>query len=304
MSFESRASLASQLPPGIAERMGQMESLGHKVVLAFVDGDGEEIARTLDKIASWDDAPGRLPYPGSRFEFAVKQVLDTVNTLFNVYDEVGGVENAAVVAGARHLIEQYAPAEFQELAFEHFAEVPGGTAEMNLARGGKPADAGTMLAVSAAAAWLATQPHVFPVRQDSRQILLQRIREGAADAYGTPARERVTSISDAEARAFLDVLFPPAGSYPFPTNPREWTVGEREVIGLMKSHLLTTPASATTPAEVRALKGQIIKTLEAALAQMTASGTGPTVPPSRSGAQKKKDKPKRPKRHKPQRRKK
>ncbi|MCX4666461.1 hypothetical protein OG453_07235 [Streptomyces sp. NBC_01381] len=292
------------MPPGMAERMGQMESLGHKVALSFVDGDREQIAQTLDEIATWDDAPGRLPFPGPRFDFAVKQVLGTVNTLFDAYDEVGGVENAAVVAGARGLIEQYAPVEFQELALEHFAEVPGGTSDMNLARGGKPSDEGTVLAVSAAAAWLATQPHVFPVRQDSRQILLKRILESAADAYGTPDRERVTSISDAEARAFLDVLFPPAGSYPFPTDPREWTVGEREVIGLMKSHLLTTPASATTPTQVRALKGQIIETLRSAIAQMEANRSGSTVPPARSGVQKKKDKPKRAKRHKQQRRKK
>ncbi|MFI2204693.1 hypothetical protein ACH47Z_28675 [Streptomyces sp. NPDC020192] len=305
MDFGSRMDPGSLLPPSAAERMGQMESLSHRAVLAFVDGDRDELAGTVEKIARWDDEPGRPPYPLPRFDFAVKRVLDAVNTLLDVHDRVGGVDNATLAAGARDLIKEYAPEQYQESALEHLTTVPGGTQAVNLAREGQPADEGTLLVVAAAAAWLATQPNAFPVRQDARQVLLGIIRKGAADAYGTPERERVTSITDQEAREFLDQLFPPAGSYPFPYDPREWTVGEREVIGALKTHLLTTPASATTPEQVRALKGEIITVLQRALAAM--EGTAPTqrsAPPSRSGIQPKKDKPKRPKRHKPQRRKK
>lgn len=310
MNFSSRADLASFLPPGMAERMGQMVSLGHQAVLALVDGDRAELADTIEKIAHWDDGVGRTPYPLPRFDFAVKRVLDTVNTLLDLmesHERVGAVDNAALAAGARELIEQYAPQEYRELALSHLALVPGGTQAVNLAREGQDSDQGTLLVVAAAAAWLLTRPNAFPVRQDARQMLLKIIREGTADAYGTPERERVTSITDQQAREFLDQLFPPAGSYPFPYDPREWTVGEREVIGTLKTHLLTTPASATTPQQVRALKNEIIVVLQRALAAVDGSMPVPaprSAAPSRSGLQPKKDRPKRPKRHKPQRKKK
>lgn len=310
MSFSSRADFASFLPPGTAERMGQMMSLGHQAVLAFVDGNRTELADTIEKIAHWDDGAGGTPYTLPRFDFAVKQVLDTVNTLLDLvesHEPAGGVDNTELAAGARELLELYAPQEYQEVALGHLAAAPGGTQTVDFAREGETASEGTLLAAAAAAAWLVTRPNAFPVRQDARQMLLKTIREGAADAYGTPERERVTSITDREAREFLDQLFPPAGSFPLPYDPREWTVGEREVIGTLKTHLLTTPASATTPQQEHALKEEISVVLKRALGAVDGSTSAPaarSAAPSRTGIQPKKDKPKRPKRHKPQRKKK
>jgi hypothetical protein len=73
----------------------------------------------------------------------------------------------------------------------------------------------------------------------------RQIRELEAEAYQTPDLERVADISDQDAREFLLRILPGVPLSP----PGRPTLPELEILEMIKRHLLSTHADATTPAQ-------------------------------------------------------
>ncbi|MFF4534115.1 hypothetical protein ACFY1P_33200 [Streptomyces sp. NPDC001407] len=261
--------LMGAMPPQMVERMGRMTGMAQRVVIAFIDGEPDVLAALVDRIGTWDDDPGRTPYPMPRFQFAIKQVVDLVNTYFHVAETTGGmtISNEALAAGARELIEQYVPDGHRDAALAVLREVPGGSAPMDLSGGsaGEPGPA-ELFAAAAAAAWLATGAGIFPAPQAVRLKLLRQVREAESMAIGAPARERIADVADQDALDLLAGLYDESYARLIPRSPSQRTPWEWDMLAILKAHLLETPASATTPEQAEVLKGRMLACLQAAAA--------------------------------------
>lgn len=78
-----------QLPRPIAERMGRMSGMAMRAIIALIDEAPDTFAALVERIGTWDDDPGRTPYPMPRYQFAIKEVLRIVNDAFTAIDERG-----------------------------------------------------------------------------------------------------------------------------------------------------------------------------------------------------------------------
>ncbi|MFJ7275503.1 hypothetical protein [Kitasatospora sp. NPDC098663] len=122
-------------------------------IIALVDEQPDTFAALVERIGTWDDDPGRTPYPRPRYQFAVTEALRIVNDAFTAIEEVGPLPNEAVVDGARPLIERFAPAEYHDAALEKLAALPPGSEPMGLS-GGEEAGAVDSVIAATAAAWM------------------------------------------------------------------------------------------------------------------------------------------------------
>ncbi|NGO67078.1 hypothetical protein G5C65_01590 [Streptomyces sp. SB3404] len=275
-----------QMPDEVAERIGRMRALARRAILALIDGDRETLAAVVNRIATYDDDPGRRPYPQPRFRLASREALKLTNAYFYQAETHGSfLANTTVADGARDLITRYAPTEHQQAAGELLTVMKGGgrqsEAEFSPTAGD---DAAGLLAFAAASAWLAVHPKVFRSRETARLTLIQEIRENEAKALKIPDREIVTEISDQDALAFLDQLYDE--NCPLPRDATERAVWERDIIAITKQHLLETPASATTPEQQENLRAQATSILRAA----TGTPRRTAAPPDRSGTVRKQPK--------------
>lgn len=247
------------LPAGVVERTGRMHGFTRRAILAFIDGDTETLAAVLDRIGTWDDDPGRLPYPYPRFRFPAEQALKLCHDNFYRAEAHGvHIPNQAAAEGAANLVDAHAPAEHHAAAHEvlrlmraHGAELPRDLTDT----------AAGLAAFAATAAWLAVQPSVFRSRETARLHLIQDIRQAEAKALKTPDREIIT-ISDQEALDFADSLYD--GDCPLPRDPAERAAWEADILAVIKQHLLDTPADATTPDQRKALHERLTVILRAA----------------------------------------
>ncbi|MFJ9841796.1 hypothetical protein ACIRYZ_15245 [Kitasatospora sp. NPDC101155] len=257
--------LMNQLPRPLVERMGRMSGMALRGIFALVDEQPDTFAALVERIGTWDDDPGRPPYPRPRYQFAVTEVLRIINDAFTAIEEVGPLPNEAVVEGARPLIERFAPAEYRDAALEKLATLPPGSEPMNLS-GGEEAGAVDFVIAAAAAAWMiGGAGGRMAMQQSVRLALLKQVRYAESTASGAPEREQVNDVSDADALALLATLYNEDYVRLIP-GPRDRGPWEWDMLAVLKTHLLETPAAATTPEQAQALKAKLVTILQAAVA--------------------------------------
>ncbi|MER7688242.1 hypothetical protein [Streptomyces sp. NPDC097610] len=257
--------LMGQLPRPIVERMGRMSCMAMRAVIALIDEAPDTFAALVERIGTWDDDPGRTPYPMPRYQFAVKEVVRIVNDAFTAIEERGPLPNEAVVEGARRIVEQFTPEEYRAEALAKLAEFPPGTEPMDLS-GGEDGGAVDFVIAAAAAAWLCGGAGGrMATLENIRLMLLQQARQAESAATGAPDREQVNKISDADALALLADLYDEDYVRLIP-GPRQRGPWEWDMLAVLKTHLLETPADATTPEQRQGLKKKLLTVLQAAAA--------------------------------------
>ncbi|MFI6283098.1 hypothetical protein [Streptomyces sp. NPDC050988] len=275
--------IMDELPADMVERTGRMYALSRRAILAYIDRDAETLAAVIDRVATWDDDPGRMPSPQFRFEFPNQQALAFANQLLHLGEMAGvHITNREAADGAASLIDRYAPSEHKQGARELVTALrTAGKSGVDFNQAVANGPAG-LVAFAAMAAGL-TQNRRLPLpKERTRLDLMNEIRESEAKALRIPDREIIT-VSDEEALAFLEQLYGP--EYPLPRDPRERTVWEHDVVAIAAQHLLEYPADATTPEQRQALDARIKKVLRAGT---TPQRTPP--PPDRSNVVRKQPK--------------
>jgi len=258
--------LMGGLPQPIMERMGRMSGMALRSVIALIDEEPGTFAALVERIGTWDDEPGRVPYPLPRYEFPIQEALRIVGEAVTAIEQkAGSLPNEDMTEGARRLVEQFAPEEYREDALAKLAAIPPGTGPVEISGGedGGPVD---FVVATAMAAWLGRGAGGRTATTASiRLMLLEQVRRAESMAIGAPERERVDKVSDAEALALMDGLF--GGGYarliPGPNQRGPW---EWDMIAVLKAHLMETPADATTPEQAEQLKARLLSLLEAAVA--------------------------------------
>lgn len=262
-------SLRSMMPMGNFHRNAIMEVLAHRAVLAYLDAQPDTLAAVVERVGTWDDAPREFRYPEDhpRYRFAAQRALALVNDAFRTADQVGvEFQDAMVMLGARRLVASFAPEVHRRGALKVLGS---GTKDVvGIALGVDSADGPSgLVGFAAAAAYLYGNSRLFPSQHAVRTMFERRIRDLEAEALQIPDLERVADISDQEARGFLLRILPA-----FPLSPPGTpTLPELEAIELVKRHLLTTPADATSPDQQQELLRCITVILAASLETHTAN---------------------------------
>ncbi|MFD4528442.1 hypothetical protein ACFWP7_31890 [Streptomyces sp. NPDC058470] len=257
--------LMGQLPQPIVERMGRMSGMALRAIIALVDEQADTFAALVERIGTWDDDPGRTPYPMPRYQFALKEALRIVNDAFTAIEERSPLPNEAVVEGARDLIERFAPAQYREDALTKMAAFPAGSEPMDLSGGedGGPVD---FVIAAAVGAWLCGGAGGrMATLENIRLMLLQQVRSAESTATGAPERERIDKVSDDDALALLADLYDEDYAHLIP-GPNQRGPWEWDMLAVLKTHLLETPADATTPEQRQELKARLLTVLQSAAA--------------------------------------
>ncbi|MDT0323166.1 hypothetical protein [Streptomyces millisiae] len=272
-----------KLPDDVVERTGRMHALSRRAVLAYIDADRETLAAVVDRVATWDDDPGRRPYSLPRFRFAARQALSLGNDLLRLAEESGvHITNPEAADLAAPLVDRHAPHELQQGAQQLLAAVKtAGKEGVDFDQDAAESSAG-LVAFAALAAGVTQHPRLRLARERVRLNLIKEIRESEAKALRIPDREMVTEVSDVEALAFLEDLYGP--DLPLPRDPHERAVWEHDIVAIIQQHLLEWPADATSPQQRRTLDIRIKNVLRAA------AGTLQRTPPDRSAVVRKQPK--------------
>ncbi|MEY9948425.1 hypothetical protein [Kitasatospora sp. GAS1066B] len=287
---DAARAVMDEMPSAIVERTGRMHALSRRAVLAFIDADRETLAAVVDRIATWDDDPGRATYPRPRFEFPANQALALANDLFRLGEQQGiRISDAQAATGAAELINRDAPTEHREAALALLSAMKGDSRNGAVFDPVAATTEAGLLAFAATAAWLGTNPRLIRSRETVRLNLIKEIRESESRALKVPERETIRDVSDKDALAFLHQLY--GEHYPLPRDPAERGAWEMDIVAIVRQHLLETPADATTPEQKKALHERVIAILSAA------AGTPRRTPPpaTRSGAVRQQPKRKQPK---------
>ncbi|HTJ67964.1 MAG TPA: hypothetical protein VL551_10575 [Actinospica sp.] len=241
---ESFDALRAMMPGGSFHRNAIMDALARRAVLAYLDAQPDTLAAVIERVGTWDDTPREFQYPQTlpRYRFAGQRALAIVNQAFMVADQAGiEFQDAMVMLGARRLVTDLAPEAHRREALEILRTGKKDAAGIELRPDAADGPAG-LVAFAATAAHLYGNPRLFRSQHAVRTMFDKQIRELEAEAYQMPDLERVADISDQDARAFLLHLLPG-----FPLSPLgEPTLPELEIIQLIKRHLLSTHADATT----------------------------------------------------------
>ncbi|WP_394426447.1 hypothetical protein [Streptomyces sp. SGAir0957] len=246
-----------------------------------MDEEPATFAALVERIGTWDDEPGRIPYPLPRYEFPVKECLRiTSEPLTAIEERHGPLPNEAVVPGVCELVEQLVPEAYKEAALARLATFPPGTQPMHLT-GGDDVGPADFCVAAALAAWLYRGAGGRMLMQETLRLkLLEEVRLVESLAKGAPEREQINKISDRDALAFLTDLYGEEGeiftrTIPAPSQRGPW---EWDILSVVKTHLLETPAEATTPEQAQQLKEKILSVLQSSLATQKRKTT-PTVRP-------------------------
>lgn len=294
--FDSlRESITAALPAWMNERNGRMSAMAVRLILAYIDGEPEAVTALVERIGTWDEDPGRHPFSLPRFEFPAKEAARTLGTVMRGIEQGQRVTvlNEEIAEGAVTLIEAHGPQQYRTQALERLAAVPAGTAPFNLLGGGTEPGPVELIVAAAAAAGMSTNPKYVAAPKTVRMMLVEQVREAESIAIGAPSREQITEISDDQALAFLTQLY--GGDDQFArTIPRlrsERGPWEWDILAALKTHLLETPAEATTPEQAGALKAQVLAAVQAAHATVTPSGPPPRGAKAPQRAQPRRKKP-------------
>lgn len=268
--------LRSIMPPGVIHRNLAMEALARRAVLAYLDADPDTLAAVLERVGTWDDVPRERPYPASlpRYRFAAQRALGVANEAYAVAEHANiQLQDSLVRLGARKLVADLAPEQHRREALEILHGGGRDSAGTEVRSDALDGPAG-LVAYAATAAHLFGNPRLFASQHLVRKMLLSQIREADAEAQQAPDLERITDVSDREAGAFLDRLWP---GFRIPGSD-EISLPELEIVSMIKRHLLTTPADATTPEQERELTRCIEVILTTGLAASEAKNTTYRVP--------------------------
>lgn len=243
--------LRSMIPAGNFHRNAIMEALARRAVLAYLDAQPDTLAAVIERVGTWDDSPREFRYPENlpRYRFAAQRALTMINQAFMVADQ-GGVEfqDAMVMLGARRLVTDLAPETHRREALEILRTGKKDAIGIELRPDAADGPAG-LVAFAATAAHLYGNPRLFRSQHAVRTMFDKQIRELEAEAYQVPDLERVADVTDQDAREFLLRILP---VFPF-SAPGAPTLPELEVLELIKRHLLTTQADATSLAQQQEL---------------------------------------------------
>jgi hypothetical protein len=258
--------LRQVMPHGVIERNAMMTALAYRSVLAFLDRDAQALAAAVERVATWDDYPRAFPYPARlpRFKMAAQMAMEYAITGLRAASSQSGISpgEAELKSAAAALVAELGPAEHQEAAMKVLAAGAGRTpAEEKASLGG-------LVAYAATAAAVYGDPKIYRSQHTVRRMLVAHIREAEAEAYQVPAAERITEVSEAEARAFLDAIF--EDGYPL-GEPGELTLPELDILALAQRHLLHTKADASTPEQIAELKRCIAVILKASIDAFSAA---------------------------------
>jgi hypothetical protein len=284
--FDSlREQIAAAIPAWMTERNGRMSGMAMRLILAYIDGQPETVAALVERIGTWDDDPGRHPYPLPRYEFPAQEAARTLGTMMRGIEQVQRVTvlNEEVADGAVRLIEAHGPEQHRKEALERLASVPAGTEPFSILGDSTEPGPLELIVAAAATAGMCTNPKYVAAPQAVRMTVVNQMREAEALAGGVPSRERITEISDRQALWLLTQLYDGDDNFSrtIPRQPSERGPWEWDILALLKTHLLETPAEATTPEQAAALKAQILATMQAAHA--TRKHTGPPPRGTKAG---------------------
>ncbi|MFD3662818.1 hypothetical protein ACFWVF_19845 [Streptomyces sp. NPDC058659] len=269
--------LMGQLPQPIAERLGRMRGMAMRAIIALIDEEPETFAALVERIGTWDDDPGRTPYPMPRYQFATKEAARIVNDTLTAIEKRGPLLNETLTEGARDIIERLTPEDYRAQALAKLADFPPGTEPMDLS-GGEDSGPVDFVITAAAGAWLCGGAGGrMATLENIRLMLLQQARQAESIATGAPEREQINKISDADALALLADLYDEDYVRLIP-GPRQRGPWEWDMLAILKTHLLETPADATTPEQRHDLKTRLLAILQAAAATQTRT-TKPSVRP-------------------------
>ena len=130
--------------------------------------------------------------------------------------------------------------------------------------GGGPVD---FVIAAAAAAWMGHGAGGrMATLENVRLMLLQQVRSAESTATGAPERERIDKVSDADALALLADLYDEDYARLIP-GPRQRGPWEWDLLAVLKTHRLETPADATTPEQAEQLKAKLLAVQAAAATQ-------------------------------------
>lgn len=288
--------ITAAIPAWMKERNGRMSGMAVRLILAYVDGQPETVAALVERIATWDDDPGRHPYPLSRYEFPAKEAARTLGNLMRGIEQVQRVTvlNEEIAEGAVKLIEAYGPEPHRMQALDRLASVPTGTEPFDLLGVGTEPGPVELIVAAAAAAGMCTNPKYVVLPKMVRMTLVKQMREAESIAIGAPSREQVTEISDDQALRLLTQLYGGDDSFArtIPRQPAERGPWEWDILATLKMHLLETPAEATTSEQEAALKAQVLAIMQAAHATARQSGPRPRGAKAPQRAQPRRKKPK------------
>ncbi|QFQ97300.1 hypothetical protein F9278_15015 [Streptomyces phaeolivaceus] len=257
--------LMEQLPRPMVERIGRMSGMALRSIIALIDEQPDTFAALVERIGTWDDDPGRTPMPLPRYQFAIREALRIVNDALTAIEERSPLPNEVLVEGACDLIKRLAPAQYREDALAKMAAFPAGSEPMDIS-GGEDAGPVDFVIAAAAGAWLCGGAGGrMATLENIRLMLLQQVRNAESTATGAPERERVDQVSDEDALALLADLYDEDYAHLIP-GPRERGPWEWDMLAVLKTHLLETPADATSPNQAKELKTRLLTVLQAAAA--------------------------------------
>lgn len=252
------------MPAHLAERAGRMHGMGLRLVLAYMDGEPHTVAALVQRVGTWDGEPGRTPYPLPVYDFCAGQVLNSMAVALDVLERVCGaaLANQDLAADAIGLVERYGPEQHRDEAVARLRAITAGSGAIDIRLPGTEPGPVDLVMAAAGHAAVCVHPRATPIRHQLRWELVSRIREVEAIAVGAPDRERVNEISDGEALAFLNRIIG-GGWVVIPEAPSERALWEFEMLAVAKTHLVDTPADATTPEQADALRDQVDAVLNA-----------------------------------------
>ncbi|MCK2245499.1 MULTISPECIES: hypothetical protein [unclassified Crossiella] len=257
--------LRQYMPPEILQRTGLMRSWSMRMVLAMMGRQPAALADYATRIARFDDnqvwaaSPHAASRPGTRFAFAVDQVLNQISMSISVAERTGttsattegSLTNAAMIGGARQLITELVAIEHQQEALDAADRLPAAARFGTLPLDSHRAQLGELYLVTAIAAWICERPEIMPVRHKARRVLLSDIRRAEATAWGVPEAERI-DVTEQAALALLDALLAndstlnavlgiPAGQSSIPRDRSQRTLMHAGVVEAAKAHLIEYP---------------------------------------------------------------
>ncbi|WP_019062448.1 hypothetical protein [Streptomyces prunicolor] len=270
--------LMSQLPQPIVERMGRMSGMAMRSIIALMDEQPDTYAALVERIGTWDDDPGRTPYPRPRYEFALQEALRIVGDAMTAISERSPLPNEPVVEGARDYVERFAPAQFRDEALAKLDAIPPGHEPVDFGgEGGEGVGPVDFVVATAVAGWLVSGAGGRMATQENiRLMLLRQARSAESTATGAPEREQINEVSDDAALALLADLYDEDYAGLIPPDPKRRGPWEWDMLAVLKTHLLETPAEATTDEQRQTLKEKLLTVLQAAAATQKPK---PTVRP-------------------------